>query len=692
MTVHVIEAPAGIGKTSQIIDKLDGTLHQRVEFYVPTLALAQEIHNKLTTAKVKSRVVFGRGQPGNAKTTMCQKPALAHEISKLGYPVFPVICMGFSVAGDPHSRSACEHFNECSYLKQFEADERVLIFTHAYLPLPRNNKETIKPSLVVIDESFLSVCLETYELPRGELIEAISGNATTNAKSVVSLALKAFDDNKPLLDAFRSRGITEQDLKLALNEMSSTGATYNPCSTDGEFLQKLKKDGRARVRVDILVEVLIAELKSSRSASHGITFDAAKQILRVHYRKPITRFVTGKDEPTIVIIDANADIELIRPWFPDARSEKIVATRNAHVTQCLSTRGSSSSFLPDKHTHAGSRRWAESNLDGLQALIDRECLSDAMKWLIVGPQAVTGNPSKGVKPLITCPVHCALAHFNGLRGVDAYKDFDGVIIIGRNQPSINALEDLARSLWYDSPEPLAFASDWVFEERPYRMRDPSNAISVEVQVHPDQRIQRLHEQVREGESTQAIDRLRLIHATKAKRVIIISNIPLEIEVDELIPFSELAWQTRLDQAMDALKGVLPLNPEFLATRFPHLWPTPAAAKSDIARENQKDQIINNISINNLTLLNYEYRVSDQRRRSRALSLFAFEMTHTELSKHLGCPIVLRAIIDGKSGMEIFGAIGHARLVPMTAYGTGEPVPQPATPLPDHYLSDLMSAA
>jgi len=43
------------------------------------------------------------------------------------------------------------------------------------------------------------------------------------------------------------------------------------------------------------------------------------------------------------------------------------------------------------------------------------------------------------------------------------------------------------------------------------MRDKKERIGVDVVVHPDQRVQAVHEQLREHESQQAIDRLRLVH-------------------------------------------------------------------------------------------------------------------------------------------------------------------------------------
>ena len=56
--------------------------------------------------------------------------------------------------------------------------------------------------------------------------------------------------------------------------------------------------------------------------------------------------------------------------------------------------------------------------------------------------------------------------------------------------------------------------------------------SVQVQVHPDWRAQLLLEQVREAESEQALDRLRLLRGEGNQRqVYILSNVPLNVTVD-----------------------------------------------------------------------------------------------------------------------------------------------------------------
>jgi len=84
------------------------------------------------------------------------------------------------------------------------------------------------------------------------------------------------------------------------------------------------------------------------------------------------------------------------------------------------------------------------------------------------------------------------------------------------------------------------------------MRDGSRR-EANVRVHLDRRVQAVVEQTREAEMVQAIDRLRLIHSTREKAVFILCNIPLDIPVDELVTWRELAGDGRLAKTLQACK-------------------------------------------------------------------------------------------------------------------------------------------
>jgi hypothetical protein len=90
------------------------------------------------------------------------------------------------------------------------------------------------------------------------------------------------------------------------------------------------------------------------------------------------------------------------------------------------------------------------------------------------------------------------------------------------------------------------------------------------------------EQTREAEMLQAIDRLRLIQSERRKTVYILCNVPLDIQVDELVTWSQLTGDRRLSDALAACDArgwdALPLAPKELTRLFPALWATKKAAE------------------------------------------------------------------------------------------------------------------
>ena len=93
---------------------------------------------------------------------------------------------------------------------------------------------------------------------------------------------------------------------------------------------------------------------------------------------------------------------------------------------------------------------------------------------------------------------------------------------------------------------------------------------VEARTFSNARIEAVHQQLREAESIQAISRLRLIHKRHRKRVFILSNVPLEIPVDQLTKFDDLIPDRLKYEFLKAgniplaLLGLLKLRPDLAA--------------------------------------------------------------------------------------------------------------------------------
>ena len=180
------------------------------------------------------------------------------------------------------------------------------------------------------------------------------------------------------------------------------------------------------------------------------------------------------------------------------------------------------------------------------------------------------------------------------------NDFEGheiAIILGRDEPTVAAAEQRAMAIWYDTTEPIRrIAPDfkgrfnYPTRTRRYLFQDgrtkPAN-----VSVHPDPRVQAVVEQGREAEMVQAIDRLRLIHNEKRKRVYILCSIPLDMPIDELVTWKQLTGDRRLSDALAECDErewcALPLAAKELSRLFPTLWATKKAAERWVAKNPPK---------------------------------------------------------------------------------------------------------
>ena len=184
--------------------------------------------------------------------------------------------------------------------------------------------------------------------------------------------------------------------------------------------------------------------------------------------------------------------------------------------------------------------------------------------------------------------HVVLMNFVGLRGSNAAETCSVVFITGRNEPPPIEVDHKARALFWDDDIPLQHDEFGNNQNLPLELRGfltserfEGGTQGVETRAFSDSRIEAVHQQIREAESIQAIARLRLVHNKQRKRVFILSNVPLEVPIDQLVKFDDL-MPDRLEY--EFLKaGNIPLTAVGLAKLRPDLATNQENAKKMLQR-------------------------------------------------------------------------------------------------------------
>ncbi|GEM_PF-3292980 len=611
---NAITAPAGSGKTQKMAKHVATTPSGVVEIYTPTHRMGDAWRDSIKGYNPSKKVIVIKGREaldGNG-TPLCAKHKLAAELSLKGLSVYPNLCRRSQGKGT--APSECPHYRQCAYIQQFgHAD--VYIYTHAHLPLERGELETWTPSSVVIDESFFQACLQTVTVPLSLLrdpgvptkADALCADIHAHlAQHGLSRGLRKFlsFDNIGMLNEAREAVIRANNTKLKPGMAEADQA------------------GFIRHAVSLYpLAVMLQHMAWAALSGHPIQamdFDRETSTLTIHHRRNITRF-DGEMNTKITLLDASASQLVIEPFFTVGTISPMHIPRRAVVTQCHSSRCSNASLIPTKHKSPARQDAAAVRLADVQTLINR-LEARGLKVLVVGPSGITGNPGNDIPSLLTVRAGSDLAHFNALRGVDHWGKMDAVVLVGRNQPSAVDVENIARSLYWDSEQPLTLTGQWTTEQRGYRMA--GGVTCVDVEVHVDPRVQAVLEQIREQESLQALDRLRLFRSSHSRPVYVLSNVVLDLDVHRLLDWHDLTHGTRLEQAGEALAcGVLPLRPAWLSEQFPVLWKTEKAAKEDVSRargwdeELKKAQNSNIDTIGKMSLFGYQHQYKYPSQRS-----------------------------------------------------------------------------
>jgi hypothetical protein len=238
-------------------------------------------------------------------------------------------------------------------------------------------------------------------------------------------------------------------------------------------------------------------------------------------------FGKGKE---LVLLDGTGSLELNRRLFGEEVQERRTAVARQGVTVQVTAPTNNKFRLLRGPDADRNRRVMHRLIADLDALLGGSLLvgcTKALREKLIEEGAIGDGRSM---------------HFGAERGMNSAEELEGVLVIGREQPKLPVLEDLARGFAVDSPEPFVSVLDEDEEgrlpryRRHRRMRDGSEAWA-EVSAHPDPFAQALLEQVREAGIVQMADRVRPVWHDRL--VVIATDVPVDLEVDLLVTQDQL---------------------------------------------------------------------------------------------------------------------------------------------------------
>jgi hypothetical protein len=605
--VWVLALPPGVGKSAlarQISEKIRALSCRRVNgaVYAKNHKLCEEWARDLRSVMPEYRpmnfapgtekhldvqVIKGRQRERSDGQAMCLKSDVTAEGARRGLNVTETFCRKL-VTDEAGNKSVelCERYHDCPFIAMHARRESMIrIYPHAYLTRSVAPLHLMPPppDFQIIDESFIDQLVEIDEFPHDKLTAVRRWKNVEeelrfrNANSVVSRAL---NERVPLLTALRSAGITPEDCEKAAELALGKGTEreIHPSQPAAEQRKKLESLKRSR-------SFSLHRMWKALGSELALPFDRAKSrcvVHRWHATKERWLVVIRRrsdlnlsNVPTL-ILDADANEDVLRTIFPTLQVTRLDVERNAHVVQVCDRRAGTYTLTADNPK-------ARKRIADVQRLIDRRAQAVDVRVLVNGPLAV--------RKLLKLPPGVAYAHNNSLLGLNAHSKCEEVIVVGRNQAPITAYEDMTAALLWDEGRELATIEDGKLlpAVRGYRMASGEKVgRDLLWAVHPEPLTQALIELSRERQIVQAADRIRAVRAQRPKRIWLLSDLPAPITVHELRTWDEVVdGGTRLEQAWDrtiAAGGrALPITPKHLSNCFPDLFSSEEAAKLHLKR-------------------------------------------------------------------------------------------------------------
>src|SRR3954454_10025500 len=318
-------------------------------------------------------------------------------------------------------------------------------------------------------------------------------------------------------------------------EIAAAGAAGAPAARMSEMIAALRMQELRTLAM--LFDNLRDELRTGRAGTAATRFVRARRKAVAGREERLDRYVISRPRSTrvtsqteVLLLDGTGSLSLNRALFGEDVEEHRTAVQRQGATVQITTPTNSKNRLLAGPQAARNRKTMGRLIENLDTMLGGSLLVGCTKELrrkLIDEGAVDEGRSM---------------HFNAERGLNSAEGAAGVLVVGREQASVQALEDLARGLALTAPEPFVSVLDElengflpIFRRR-RRMRDGSEAWA-DVSGDPDPNAQALLEQMREAGVVQMADRVRAVWPDRL--IVIATDVPVDLDVDLLVTQGEL---------------------------------------------------------------------------------------------------------------------------------------------------------
>ena len=559
VTAQCLGAETGAGKTRSFEHASASGARAGFRFYgaFPRHEVSDQVVKNLRDEHGIAALSF-RGRhatdPEMPDRSMCWAPEAAKLAEKARLPAYDTVCAS-------RDGSRCPHFESCGYIKQRAAKPDVWALQHASLAIPRP-EHVEAPNGLAIDETLnvipganetqrLGVDVLAHMPTEVENDPALSAMLAAMRPRLVA-ALRGSPEGHLAREALIGAGITAEAASGAARVEWRRVRTFGMFPGMDPDLRESRAEEAGKVNGETMAAVglwrEIAEFLRQDVPVSGrikIVLDGKTKAARVEWRS-LKRIHESWLKGPVLLTDATP---VGKDYVEAALGREVVVEvapmlavdRNLHgkVIQVVKVPASTNKLgLKGAKPTAHGRR----NREGVRRYIIREA---AKAW----PRTVVVIASKKMEAWLCghadWPANVDFEHFGNVSGIDCWRKAATLIIVGRNGVPCRSLEADAGVLTgvpAQALPPGQRGEPWLKRvPGAIQLADGTTHI-VEREFHPDPTVEMLRSRSNEGETLQAIGRLRSVHRNSVEpwEVHILNDQPLPTEVDEVRQWPDVA--------------------------------------------------------------------------------------------------------------------------------------------------------